>query len=236
MTSISPTNRREYRLLERRFWQTLRQTFSKVFVTGTEPVDLYQVSLSNSSPYERLLALHDDPLDVAAVLLSVTLTPEIISRYEAMVSESYPAQGINNPPRKVSVAVERPVAAERPIPDWGSELPRPRERKGRRTTALVSMLTFERLMDRLGYAQARQGEKVLIWKLRQGRASSRGLAQVVATLAPRYKTSHNQPAYDVRSVLDVYDHIIALAAHNRAPPETLRMVREQQDQFAREFG
>jgi hypothetical protein len=228
MTSISPTNRREYRLLERKFWQILRQTFSEVFVTSTEPVDQYWASLSKSSPYERLLALHDDPLDVAAVLLGVTLTPEITSRYEAMLSKGYPARVIDNPPRKVSEATERPV------PDWPPDLLGPRE--GRRTTALVSMLAFERLMDRLGYARARQEGKVLVWQLPQGRGSSRGLPQVVATLAPMYSTSHKQPAYDVRYILDVYDHIIALAAHSRAPLGTLKMVREQRDQFAREFG
>ena len=234
MTSISPTNRREYRLLERRFWQTLRQTFSKVFVTGTEPVEKYRASLSNSSPYERLLALHDDPLDVAAVLLGVTLTPEITSRYEAMLAEGYPARVIDNPPRKVSEATERPEATEQPVPDWPPDLLGPRE--GRRTTALVSMLAFERLMDRLGYARAKQEGKVLVWQLPQGRGSPRGLPQVVATLAPMYYTSHKQPAYDVRYILDVYDHIIALAAHSRAPLGTLKMVREQRDQFAREFG
>ena len=230
MTSISPTNKRVYRLLERRFWQTLRQTFSKVFVTGTEPVDIYRASLSNSSRYEQLLALHDDPLDVAAVLLGVTLTPEIISRYEAMLSESYPTRLIDNPPHQVSEETR-----ERPVPVLASELPRPRERERRRTTALVSMLTFERLMDGLGYARVRQEGKVFVWQLRQGRASSPGLPQVVSTLAPMYRTSHKQPAYDVRYVLDVYDHIIALATHARAPLGTLRMVREQRDQFAREF-
>jgi uncharacterized membrane protein YeaQ/YmgE (transglycosylase-associated protein family) len=92
MTSIDPSNLEEYERLESMFWRTLRQTFIRVLDTGTEAVDYYRESLFKSSPYERLLALHDDPLDVAAVLAGVTLTPDIISRYEALLSETAPAE------------------------------------------------------------------------------------------------------------------------------------------------
>jgi hypothetical protein len=227
MTSISQTDRSEYRLLENRFWHMLRQTFSRVLVTGIEPVDEYRASLSNSSPYERLLALHDDPLDVAAVLLGVTLTPEIISRYEALISAVYPEQEVYDPPL---VVLEAP---KRPAPDWGSELPKRRERKKPRKTQLVSMSAFERVMDRLGYTRAGQREETLLW-FNDGRPS-RELPKFVTTLAPSHRTSHNEPAYGVQSVLRMYDYFIDLAVSSRASLETLSMLRIQKYEFAREF-
>lgn len=61
--------------------------------------------LANASPYERLLALHDDPLDVAASLADVLVTDEIRARYDEMQrrhdnelpSDSYRLPKTNSP-------------------------------------------------------------------------------------------------------------------------------------------
>jgi hypothetical protein len=71
MTIVEPADFEEYEFLERRFWETLRQTFTRVLNLSIEPVDEYRASLLHSPVYERVLALHDDPLDVAAILESV---------------------------------------------------------------------------------------------------------------------------------------------------------------------
>jgi uncharacterized membrane protein YeaQ/YmgE (transglycosylase-associated protein family) len=143
MTSIDPTNLKEYERLESMFWHTLRQTFSRVLDKSTEPVDYYRASLSKASPYERLLALHDDPLDVAAVLAGVTLTPDIMSRYEALLSKIYPEQAIYNPLYP------------------GSEVPRQRARETPRTSGRS---VFIQIMKRLGHAPAELKGKIVAWK------------------------------------------------------------------------
>jgi hypothetical protein len=44
----------------------------------------YQEALADSSPYERLLALHDSPLEIAAMLADVPVTDDIRARYDEL--------------------------------------------------------------------------------------------------------------------------------------------------------
>ena len=112
MTVLDPTNPEAYAALEREFWQTLQQTFTDVLRIEPSLVDAYRAELQQASPYERLLALHDDPLDVAAVLTGITLTPEISSRYEEFLSHDPPTIALGSPPyfliprRRVLVSME----------------------------------------------------------------------------------------------------------------------------------
>src|ERR1700761_5233619 len=109
MTSLTQADQTDIQLLEDRFWQALRLTFSRVFLTDVEPVEEYRASLSSSSPYERLLALHDDPLDVAAVLLGVKLTPEITERYDAVMKTLISDADIQTLPFLGRAALEGPA-------------------------------------------------------------------------------------------------------------------------------
>src|SRR5258708_6119308 len=119
MTAIGPADWEQYEPFQRRFWDLVRQTFIRVLDTSTEPIDEYRASLSDSSPDEQLLALHDDPLDLAAVLTGVTLTPETIARYDRMVSETHPDQVIADRPFSVEVGVPPDVVS----PYWGDVVP-----------------------------------------------------------------------------------------------------------------
>jgi hypothetical protein len=216
MTSISPANQQEFQLLERRFWNILRQTFSHVLDTDTGPVEDYWASLSNSSPYERLLALHDDPLDVAAVLTGITLTPDMVSRYEALLYELYAEQVVGNPPY------------------WGSEVP---GRARARPQHFVPKSVLVQIMQRLGYSPGRQEGEFIVWQQSQGqrRGRFRELPQLVPILAPMAYASLGEEGYDKQVVLDVFNRIIDSATRDNASSETLRIVREQRDEFARRF-
>jgi len=88
----------------------------------------------------------------------------------------------------------------------------------------------------LGYAQAEQERGTIVWQSIQPRPQFRGLPKVVTTSAPMYRTPTGELLYDMKSILDVYDAIIALAGHSGAPPETLKILRGQRDEFVRALG
>jgi hypothetical protein len=250
MTAIGPESWYEYEPLQRRFWDLLRQAFIRVLDTSTEPIDEYRASLSNASRDEQLLALHEDPLDVAAVLTGVTLTPEMISRYDTMLSEIYPdedevidspssairqvapAWGRGIPPYSVHVVL--PHWIDRPPPSQGMEW-----RRLRRLPPVTSEISrfiptaaLTTLLERLGYSQnPRYEEPLTIWQLRSDRLQ--GLPEFVFVPPPTHLTADGKPAYDRRSLLNLYDWIIWLANRRSASPETLVMLVRERDQFAR---
>jgi hypothetical protein len=217
MTIVEPADFEEYEFLERRFWETLRQTFTRVLNLSIEPVDEYRASLLHSPFYERVLALHDDPLDVAAILAEITITPEILARYEALLSE-------------ISVAEE-----DMEIVSSTDREPQPGLVIRKRSSGLVSMVKFNRIMTGLGYRFTQRLGKLAIWELKQPSQRFPGLPEVVPIAAHIYLTSHRQRAYEKDTIVAVYNDIIALAGERQAPESTLRMVRQRRDDFIREF-
>jgi hypothetical protein len=221
MTSIDPADLEEYRLLERRFWNTLQQTFSRVLNTSTGVVDDYRASLAEASSYERLLALHDDPLDVAADLSGITLTPEMVSRYGELLSEIYLRETIS--PSLIRTLTPLPLTIPT-LPELHRSL----------LTNVVPMATLVEAMARLGYHRIEEYEGGgLLWESRSRAVhyASR-LPEAITTPPPIYTLDGNL-AYDVQSILDLYNRIIALARHRGASSEELRSVTHERDEFAR---
>jgi hypothetical protein len=223
MTSLQPNDRAELRKLERRFLETLRQTFSRVLETSAEPADYYWASLSRASSEERLLALHDDPLDVAVALTDVTVTPEMTSRYRELISVIPPDEAASMQEELFEVPPRQPFTPRIPRTE---RVLRP---------ALFSMTRIVGLMEHLGYTRSGGEGHVVAWRLT--RAAAPGLPDLVATtLIPTSVTVAFGERYGVQSILDIYDQIIVLASERGAPPQTLRMLRELRDNFARSPG
>jgi len=90
-----------------------------------------------------------------------------------------------------------------------------------------------RLLERLGYFPVDQPEELAVWVRRQDR---RGLPQVVFVPPPMmYHAASGESGYGKQSVLNLYDWIIWFAKRRGASVETLRMLQNQRDQFAREL-
>ncbi len=72
---------------EQRFWKILNATLSKVMRNERGLGERYRAELANAVPLERLLALHDDPIDVAASLADVRLTDEHLAQYDEILAQ-----------------------------------------------------------------------------------------------------------------------------------------------------
>lgn len=72
---------------EEQFWKILNATLSKVMHAEQDVAERYRAELASAPPLERLLALHDDPIDVAASLADVSLTDEHLVRYDKILAQ-----------------------------------------------------------------------------------------------------------------------------------------------------
>ena len=225
MTAISTRDQREFRELERKFWDTMQLVFKEVFNADADPLDNYRASLSDASPEERLLALRDDPLDVAAALLDVEVTPAIADRYNALLFGPNTTELLVDSPRHYYDALS--------ILEHGTNRT---SGKQRRRGALVSEIAFGRLMERLGYSrsEARRG-RIDAWTFNQTPVPRVGLPSAILVLAPMFSTSYGEPAYDTHFVQIFFGRIIERATSENAPVETMAMLQKRKDEFTQEF-
>jgi hypothetical protein len=82
--------------LESSFWRHLRAVVTNIFKADEEVAERYQLSLAGASPAERMLAMHESPLEVAASLTGTTITTEHIQQCErllAKIADRAPADG-----------------------------------------------------------------------------------------------------------------------------------------------
>ncbi len=84
MPEIDPVTVGLHPEFEREFWVTLRSALEDVLKAEGRLLDRFKANLASASPYERLLVLHDDPLDVAAALADISLTTEHLRRYDEL--------------------------------------------------------------------------------------------------------------------------------------------------------
>jgi hypothetical protein len=70
---------------ERDFARTLRNTLSYIFDANADIGNAYIESLANAPFHERLIALHESPIDVASALTGTAVTDEMIARYEDLM-------------------------------------------------------------------------------------------------------------------------------------------------------
>jgi hypothetical protein len=88
MTTIDPSN--TTLLVEAEKWHAaaLKEILSTVFEADPNLANEYFEALAKSSPEERLLALHDDPIDVATMLTGFSVDQDQLSAYSEMLKAS----------------------------------------------------------------------------------------------------------------------------------------------------
>jgi hypothetical protein len=87
MPEIDPSTLVSRPELESAFWRQVRAVVSDVFEADDAPVERYQILLAIASPTERLLAMHESPLEVASGLTGIAITADHIERYERLAAE-----------------------------------------------------------------------------------------------------------------------------------------------------
>ena len=68
--------------LEIMFWTLLRDTLERVLKADGSLAAQYKAQLESASACEKLLALREDPIDVAATLAGISLTKQHLDRYD----------------------------------------------------------------------------------------------------------------------------------------------------------
>jgi hypothetical protein len=84
MTVFDPNRAEDLEKYEAGFWDVLASTLVLVFAADPELAVQYRLDLAKSPPLQRALALHDDPLDLAATLTGTSLTADRIALYDAL--------------------------------------------------------------------------------------------------------------------------------------------------------
>jgi hypothetical protein len=81
---------RDYQLiadLERNFADTMRTVIGQLLHSDVNLVEEYQRTMAMRPSYERLLALHESPLEVASRLAGVSITDEIEENYDYLFGD-----------------------------------------------------------------------------------------------------------------------------------------------------
>jgi hypothetical protein len=226
MASIGPYDSEEFQIAEAVFWRTVRETCRNILTTNTFPVEEYRDSLLEGSLDQRLLAMHDDPLELASTLTGVRVTPPMISEYKALSSKIYSdraahfiAGDSDLAPRRLHDPARRP------------ELPQRRRDERAETYEAIRASDLAKLMDRFGYVSAGQEGIVAFWR-KKTYVGYPWLPDVFTTLAlPRDDAGRTLvPAF---SVLQFYDTIIGLAAQSEVSPTLVASLRKERDEFLR---
>jgi 5,6,7,8-tetrahydromethanopterin hydro-lyase len=84
MPSIDPLSDRIPQEFESNFWKLVSDALSEVLGVDGDLAQQYRAQLEGASARERLLALHDDPIDVAATIAGISLTREHLSQYDSL--------------------------------------------------------------------------------------------------------------------------------------------------------
>jgi 5,6,7,8-tetrahydromethanopterin hydro-lyase len=84
MPSIDPLSDRIPQEFESSFWKLVSGALSEVLGVDGDLAEQYRAQLKGASARERLLALHDDPIDVAATIAGISLTREHLRQYDLL--------------------------------------------------------------------------------------------------------------------------------------------------------
>jgi len=221
MTSFDPSNVDEFTLYERKFWSALEVTLSDVLQADPSFATEYRRSLSEAPSFERLLALHDDPLDIASKLAGIPISHEIQLRYDdflagqdqRLLSGTLWHEQIS----KIPFVLSEPPA-----------LPPPRR------SGLVSLPKLQEILRSLGYEYVGEHDGRMIWQVTPTIADDR-MPIYISWLMPRFHTSHGYPAFETDFVLDLFGQLLALVERLPGPSSTVTLIKTLQRNFIQEF-
>lgn len=84
MTSTDPATMKLPRGMEDRFWALVGIASEQILGDDADLVKNYRDRLQRASPMERMLALHDEPIDIAADLSGRPVTERQLTQYDEM--------------------------------------------------------------------------------------------------------------------------------------------------------
>jgi hypothetical protein len=159
---------------ERDFARTLRNTLSHIFDANADIGSAYIESLANAPLHERLIALHESPIDVASTLTGIAVTDAMIARYDdLMVRQDSPH-------------------------------PRPLDKRSARTFWPVREKTVEDILKLFGYEkQDGFGDGAVLWQLSKLDGVDPNLRPRVFVPSPQIPVATGEKLYDIVFVIDL---------------------------------
>lgn len=200
MTTFDPYQAEDFAALESRYWKALEITLNDVFGADVSVAASYRKSLAGAPPLERALALHDEPIDLAAALTGEPVTEKRLAAYEA---SKYLFSHPTRPDRTMASGAGYVLATTRRV-------------EGAR---LVSVKTLNKYMEELGYQRLAIEAGVAFYAL--GRSSKkRPLLRRFNMESLPWDNADREPVYRLDIVLNMLD---ALAEHARrsSPASTI---------------
>jgi hypothetical protein len=177
MASIDHTNFELLTVLEREYARVLRMVVTEIFDHDAEVADSFERELGDSPARERLLALHESPLEVAAALTGRPINLLMRSRYETLLTSAR----LEDSPEEFEEAEGSP---ERP-----------------------PVAFIEYLLNLLGYEPIHGiDDKIVVWKLSTSLLSIEDMRSIVLTpmlTAKRYK----EVTVSKRTVLEFLSYV-----------------------------
>jgi hypothetical protein len=163
--------------LEREFAQTLQNTLTQVFKVDSDQAYPYLRYLESAKPSERLLALHESPLDVASSITGLSITPEMLNDYNRvlLVQDIAP----------ISHYLEFRGNSLSSVP----------------ASAAVKILSF------LGYKKSEPFENFDVWELSDECTPELPLRRRVLLPPPRGFVTDGTPTYDRDFLVSLVSHL-----------------------------
>ena len=163
---------------ERDFARTLSLTLTHIFDASSEVAGAYIESLATAPLFERLLALHESPIEVAATLTGTPITDEMNSRYEDLLVRQ-------DSPR---------------LRSWDDRYPMP--------IRPVTKETIEAVLRLFGYDKVESREDGwVLWRSTDLEDVERHIARRVSIPSPQLHTSTGERVYDLYFVLDLISYL-----------------------------
>jgi hypothetical protein len=195
MTALDPNHAEEFAASEARYWAALQITLRRVFDADPGLGERYRRSVMEAPPLQRALALHEEPLDVAATLTGTSLTPDRVALYDDVIS--------------LLIGDERFALAK--VRQSGDILSTARRDE---TAPMVPVTTLNKLMGELGYHRLTVSSGVAYFPLER-RAWKRPLPRRLDMETLPALTADRNEVYKLDRVVNVLNGLQEFARRRR---------------------
>jgi len=194
MARVDPLDSELLLVLETRFVAALRRTLRDVLNADEALANEYQALLPSASSFERLLALHEEPLTVAAELSDTVVTDTHIEKYNGLGLDGQtglPAGPAEIPIPKNLFSGNTVFVPTFTVPPLHTES-RPA------ASSAISLTTLNAMLRLLGYHLESISEPGLYWTLGEDKYSGRDsfLPEHILTPTATFYSRFGEAFYD----------------------------------------
>jgi hypothetical protein len=211
MTAIDPRDLDEITLDEGAFWSALAIAADALNVPPSLAAR-YRIQISNASAFERALALHDSPLDLAAALAGVPVTKSAEEQYDrALAEQRYPQAAFMEP---------RSEFRAQDVDQQGIH------------QVMVSVQELNRVLANLGYKRLTYAAPLVgVFEIDR-RWRHRRLPPRLTISWPSYRTHNGSLAFDQDTIVDFFRKMYLEARARDVSEDYLRTIAREHRRYA----